>query len=86
MMMLMVRWPAPPCLRPPEFAEDKESDGEGWSLRGNPRERDEMKWKGGGVFIYILYGKLHLTTLMFILNYIFSPKVYIYYCFHFFPS
>ena len=54
MMMMMMRWPAPPRLRPPEFAEEKESDGEGWSRRGNPRERDEMKWKGGGVFIYIL--------------------------------
>ena len=28
MMMLMVRWPAPPRLRPPEFAEEEE-EGDG---------------------------------------------------------
>ena len=36
--------------------------------------------RNGGMIIYIYYReKLLLITLLFILNYIFSPKVYIYY-------
>ena len=44
MMMLMVRWPAPPHLRPPEFAEEEEESDRGGGVGGgSSREREREK-------------------------------------------
>ena len=53
-MMLMVRWPAPPRLRPPEFAEEEEeNDGGGGVGGGSSREREKNEMEGRKLYIYL---------------------------------
>ena len=50
------------------------------------REKENGMNEENDVYIYIFWGKLQLTTLRFIRNYISSPEVCIYYYISFFPS
>ena len=83
------RWPSRRRRRS-EVNQREMRDGgrvwwEGWRAEGS-RERD-VGWEGvSWVFIYIYLWKLPLTTLSFILNYISSPKVCIYYFYSLFLS
>ena len=60
-----------------------EREGEGGRRRAPERD---VGWEGVFIYIYIYLWKLPLTTLLFILNYISSPKVCIYYFYSLFLS
>ena len=53
MMMLMVRWPAPPRLRPPEFAEEEEENDGGVESAEGVRERERNEMEGRKLYIYL---------------------------------